>query len=93
MEETKVTKEDVEHVAKLSRLEFNESESEQIRKDLDMIVSYCAILNEVEGNAKVETEAGHPRTDEVKQSLKKSDVIKNAPVHNESSFIVPRVVE
>lgn len=93
MEETKVTKEDVEHVAKLSRLEFSESESEQIRKDLDMIVSYCSILNEVEGDAKAETEAGHPRVDEVKQSLKKSDVIKNAPVHNESSFIVPRVVE
>ncbi len=93
MEKEIVTREDVEHIAKLSRIEFSETEKVKIQEDLNMIVGYCAILNSVEGDAEIERMDGHPRTDEVKSGLLKSDVVKNAPFHNESAFIVPKVVE
>lgn len=93
MEKEIVTSEDVEHIAKLSRIEFSETEKVKIQEDLNMIVGYCDILNSVEGDAEIEKQEGHLREDEVRLGLSKSDVVKNAPVHNDSSFIVPKVVE
>lgn len=88
-----VTSEDVEHIAKLSRIEFSEAEKVKIQEDLNMIVGYCDILNSVEGDAEIKKQEGHLREDEARLGLSKSDVVKNAPVHNDSSFIVPKVVE
>lgn len=93
MEKEIVTSEDVEHIAKLSRIEFSETEKVKIQEDLNMIVGYCDILNSAEGDAEIEKQEGHLREDEVRLGLSKSDVVKNAPVHNDSSFIVPKVVE
>mgnify|MGYP000171839741 FL=1 len=93
MEKNIVSKEDVEHIAKLSRLEFSEDEMKKIQADLNMIVDYCSILNEVQGDAEVESKIGEPRADEVQVGLTKNEVVKNAPVHNDNSFIVPKVVE
>lgn len=93
MEKNIVSKEDVEHIAKLSRLEFSEDEMKKIQADLNMIVDYCSILNEVQGDAEVELKIGEPRADEVQVGLTKNEVVKNAPVHNDNSFIVPKVVE
>ena len=93
MEKNIVSKEDVEHIAKLSRLEFSEDEMKKIQADLNMIVDYFSILNEVQGDAEVESKIGEPRADEVQVGLTKNEVVKNAPVHNDNSFIVPKVVE
>lgn len=93
MEKEIVTSEDVEHIAKLSRIEFSETEKVKIQEDLNMIVGYCAILNSVEGDAEIEKPVGRLRADEAKSGLAKNDVVKNAPFHNESAFIVPKVVE
>lgn len=93
MEKEIVTSEDVEHIAKLSRIEFSETEKVKIQEDLNMIVGYCAILNSVEGDAEIEKQVGRLREDEAKSGLSKNDVVKNAPFHNESAFIVPKVVE
>lgn len=93
MEKNIVSKEDVEHIAKLSRLEFSEDEMKKIQADLNMIVDYCSILSEVQGDAEVESKIGEPRVDEVQIGLSKNEVVRNAPVHNDNSFIVPKVVE
>ncbi len=43
-----ITKEDVLHLAKLSRISVKESEIEPLMKDLDSIVNYFSQLNELD---------------------------------------------
>ena len=86
---------DVKHVADLSRLEFSNDELLKIQEDLSNIVNYCSQLSmaNVETTETKSEEQGTLREDIVRQSMDKSDVVKNAPFHNDSAFIVPRVVE
>ena len=86
---------DVNQVAVLSRLEFNEEETEGLKKDLGEIVAYFGRLLEVDttsvsGEDRI---CGELRPDEVGTNLSPADVVKNAPHHNQNAFIVPRVVE
>lgn len=86
---------DVKHVADLSRLEFTDEELSKIQEDLSSIVNYCSQLSEVVATSAVSMsgEMGTLRDDSVRESMDKADVVKNAPFHNDSAFIVPRVVE
>ena len=86
---------DVEHVASLSRLEFSEEELKKIQEDLSGVVNYFSLLSKVDtANVEISEEVvGALREDKVKESMAKEEVIKNAPFHNDSAFIVPRVVE
>lgn len=43
-----LTKQEVEHIAKLSRIELNDSELEAMRKDLSSIIGYVEKLKEVD---------------------------------------------
>ena len=95
MEKDKVSISDVEHVAKLSRLEFSEDEKEKVRNNLNDIVNYFSILSEVNttGVPILNKPEGTLRKDEVKESLNQAEIVRNAPKHTSSAFIVPRVVE
>lgn len=95
MEKETVTIKDVEHVMMLSRLECEENEKEVIKDNLNAIVNYFGLLNEVNtsGVEAVSKPVGLLRDDEVKPSMDKFDVVKNAPFHTDSAFIVPKVVE
>lgn len=90
-----VTMSDVEHVMMLSRLECEEQEKLAIKDNLNAIVNYFSLLSEVDttGVQAVSKPEGELRKDEVMPSIDKSDVVKNAPFHTDSAFIVPRVVE
>ena len=87
--------EDVKHVADLSRLEFLDSELLKIQEDLSSIVNYCSQLSMVDTSSTetIGEEQGELRADIVCPSIDKADVVRNAPFHNDSAFIVPRVVE
>lgn len=90
-----ITTSDVEMVAKLSRLEFDEVEIENIKNNLSEIVNYFGVLKEVD-TAKVEPivkPEGIHREDSVENSMSPSNVVKNAPHHTSNAFIVPKVVE
>lgn len=95
MEKNIIEISDVEHVAKLSRLEFTSEELERFQKDLSGIVEHFASISEVDTTSvpEVDCEVGIVRGDELAEGLTKEEVIKNAPSHNNSAFIVPRVVE
>ena len=86
---------DVKHVARLSRLEFTENELIKIQSDLSGVVEHFSSLSTVDTStvSDIDSEIGIVRADEVLTSFKKEEVIKNAPAHNGSAFIVPRVVE
>ena len=92
-----LSKEDVIKIAILSKLEFNDDEIENFRSDLSEILNYMNELNELD------TEGISPlfnvldlddvtRNDEVRDSLKQEEVLKNAPDKDENFIIVPKII-
>ena len=92
-----VTIKDVEHIAELARLKFNENELDNFTHQLNEILSYVDKLNELD-TENVEP-LSHPveninvfRDDKVKPSVPTEEALKNAPDKNESFFKVPKVI-
>jgi len=50
-----ITKEDVKHLAKLSRIEITESEVENLTKEIDSILGYVGQIQEAAGDVEKET--------------------------------------
>lgn len=93
-----ITIKDVEHVAKLARLEFEENEILAFTEKLDAIVGYVEMLSAVDVDAVDPTYHVLPlknrfREDEVQPSLEREAVLTNAPDRRGGCFRVPRVVE
>ncbi|MFA4924194.1 MAG: Asp-tRNA(Asn)/Glu-tRNA(Gln) amidotransferase subunit GatC [Ignavibacteriaceae bacterium] len=92
-----VTKQEVEKIAELARLEFNEKEIEHLTKELNQILHHMDKLNELD-TSNVEP-LSHPvevknvfRADELKASIKREDALRNAPDKDEEFFKVPKVI-
>jgi|ERR1041385_7790017 aspartyl-tRNA(Asn)/glutamyl-tRNA(Gln) amidotransferase subunit C len=92
-----VTIKDVEHVAKLARLEFTEAEKEKFTHQLNKILAYMEKLNEldtknVEPLSHVIELSNVFRDDIVKPSHPREEMLKNAPEKSEEFFKVPKVI-
>jgi len=92
-----ITREQVEHVALLSRLELTEAEKEQYTAQLNSILEYAAILakldtSQVDPMAHVLSLSNVFREDQVGNSLDRELVLQNAPERVEGFFKVPRIV-
>lgn len=93
-----VTKEEVEKIAKLSKLEFDEIELENIKKSMNDILEHIEILNEVDvENVEPlynvnDTLNETLREDKVINTLKKEDFINNAPDKDENFIVIPKLV-
>jgi len=92
-----LTREDVLKVAKLSMLEFKESEVMVLQNELNDILEFVSKLDEanvegVEPMTQVNDIYNSFREDIVIDSLTKEEAIKNAPEEVEGSFAVPRTV-
>jgi len=92
-----VTNEGVEKLARLSRLRFSDSEREEIKNDLQRMIRVVEKLNEldlegVEPLTFMTGEVNVLRADEVKGQVTREDALKNAPVHDEQYFKVPKVI-
>lgn len=95
-----VTKQDVEKIAELARLEFSGEELEGFTGDLNKILGYIDQLKEVDvsgvsplENINEQVEKNPLRTDEVRESLPQSEALKNAPKAADGFFLVPKVIE
>ena len=93
----KITREEVEHVARLARLELPPDEMERVTGQLDTLLSYVAKLDEVDTNGVAVTihtgVAGNCfREDEVRPSLLRESALAGAPQQNGESFVVPRIL-
>ena len=93
-----ITREQVEHVAYLSRLHLSDEELRTFAVQLDTILGYMAKLNELDTSGvepMVHGIAGSQpaRSDEVAASLDPEDALANAPDRAEGCFRVPRIVE
>lgn len=92
-----VTLKDVERIAVLARLSFNEEEKKKLTGELNRILDYMEQLNEVETES-VEPlshviEPNHgARADELRPSLSREDALHNAPDRTDKFFRVPKVI-
>ncbi|MFQ6003249.1 MAG: Asp-tRNA(Asn)/Glu-tRNA(Gln) amidotransferase subunit GatC [Candidatus Zixiibacteriota bacterium] len=93
-----ITKEDVEKVAKLAKLEFSEEEKEKFTHQLAQIVRYVEKLNEldtddVEPTFHVLDIKNVLREDKVLSGLSPKEALANAPAKKDNYFSVPKVIE
>ena len=89
---------DVQHVAILARLEFNEKEIEQFTHQLARILDYIGKLNELDTTDVPPTSHPLPLRNVVKEDVAKSSydrdtVLEGAPSVEEGYFEVPKVIE
>lgn len=89
---------DVEHVAKLARLKFNDQEKEKFTHELNDILKYVEKLSEVDTEGVDISISSYPmynalREDEVQPSMDRKTVLENAPDSGYGYFKVPKVIE
>ena len=94
----KITKEQVEHVAKLARLAITEEEKSTFSEQLSAILTYVDQLNEldtskVEPTSHVISMQNVFREDRVKNCLPREEALTGAPDVTEEFFRVPRIIE
>ena len=88
----------VDHLARLSRLHFAESEKKEIREDLEQMIQFVDKLNEVDTSGlepvlHMSTEVNRLRDDEIKGSISSNDALKNATDSRDQFFTVPKVIK
>ncbi|MDI6703526.1 MAG: Asp-tRNA(Asn)/Glu-tRNA(Gln) amidotransferase subunit GatC [bacterium] len=93
-----ITKEEVEYIARLARLEFDETEKEAFTHQLDKILEYVDKINELDTSHVQPSSHVIPlenvlREDNVKESLPRDLVLANAPKKERGYFKVPKVIE
>lgn len=93
----KITREEVEHVANLARLNLSEEELARMTGQLDTILSYVAKLDELDTTDVLPTTHAFSinnafREDEVTESLPREEALANGPKENGEAFIVPAIL-
>lgn len=94
----KIDKDEIENIAKLSRIRLNEKEREMFAHQLNNILSYIEKLNTLD------TESVLPmaytsdvsnvfREDKLETSIPLQDAMMNAPATKSGFFKVPKVIE
>jgi len=88
----------VTKLANLARLQFNAGEKEEIKNDLQRMIQFVEKLNEldttgVEPLLHMSGQVNILRDDEVKGSVSRAEGLRNAPVHDEEFFKVPKVIK
>lgn len=94
----KLSKEEIEKLAHLARLEFAENELDQMKADLEKILAFVGRidalnLEDVEPLIYMNKEVDKLRADEAKLELTKEDALKNAPDRDSDYFRVPKVLK
>ena len=89
---------DIEHVARLARLDLTEDEKARLREQLSLIIEHAAKVGEVAADDVPPTAYAIPRSnvlraDEITPSLSTAEVLANAPEVEADRFKVPRIVE
>ncbi len=93
----KITKEQVLHVAKLARLHLDEGAIELYTKQLGDILTYMDTMNSLDTRAVSATSHAISvtnafREDEPKPSMSVKLSLGNAPLSEDGSFVVPKVI-
>ncbi len=89
---------DIEHVARLARLDLTHEEKARLHEQLGAILEHAAKVGEVAADHVPPTAYAIPRSnvlrpDEPTPSIPHEDALANAPDEEDGRFKVPRVVE
>lgn len=89
---------DIEHVARLARLELTSQEKERLKRQLGLILDHAAKVGEVATADVPPTAYAIPRAnvlrpDEPRPSLPREEALANAPEREDDRFKVPRIAE
>ena len=93
-----ITKQEVEKVAKLARLELTDSEKAAFTKQLSQILTHVETLKQydttgVEPTATVLGQVNVFRSDDARPSLSVERAVANAPESTDGFFVVPKIIE
>ena len=94
----KITREEVEHVAKLARLALEDQEITSLTSQMDAILDYVDKLNELDTAGIEPTAHAVPmdnafREDRTAAAIGIERALANAPAKSGSCFKVPKVIE
>ncbi len=94
----KITEQDIQNVASLSRLKIRPDESAKILSQLNEILTYIENLNSIDTTNIEPTTYALPmqnvfREDKVKPSIDRELALSTAPLQEDGYFKVPRVLE
>ncbi len=95
---SRISTDQVKHVAHLARLAITEEEANRFTQQLDKIITYAEQLNEVdtenvEPTSHVLEIKNVMREDVAKPGLPNEEVLKNAPDHQDGQIKVPPIIE
>jgi aspartyl-tRNA(Asn)/glutamyl-tRNA(Gln) amidotransferase subunit C len=94
----KVNNKLVEHLAHLSRLDFDDDSKEKMKFDFEKMLDFVAKLEKVD-TANVEplsymsSELNVLREDKVEEVLTQEQALRNAPVNDTDYIRIPKVIE
>ena len=93
----KITKEEVEHVARLARLELDDASIDKFVGQIGEILDYIDKLNAIDTSNVAATSHAISlnnafREDRVEGHLDREAALANAPEKEDGSFVVPKVV-
>jgi aspartyl-tRNA(Asn)/glutamyl-tRNA(Gln) amidotransferase subunit C len=93
-----ITREDVAHLARLSRLALTDEELDRMASQLDVILGAVARVGEVAADDIPPTSHSVPltnvfRPDEVRPSLPRDAALSGAPAAEQGRFRVPRILD
>lgn len=95
---SRISEDQVKHVAHLARLAISEDEVVMFTSQLDAIISFAEKLNEldtedVQPTSHVLYMKNVMREDVAKEGLPVDEVLKNAPDHKNGQIRVPSIIE
>ena len=93
-----ITREQVERVASLARLSLTDDEAERMAEELDRILEFVEVLEQVDTEGVEPTSHVMPlqtplREDRAVESLDPELALANAPLREGTAFVVPKVIE
>ena len=88
----------IEKLSRLAMLEFDETEKEEIKKDLQKMIGFVDKLQEldttgVEPLLHMSPSMNVLRADVPAEMLSREEALRNAPLHDEQYFKVPKVIK
>lgn len=89
---------EVEHIAKLARLNLTDEEKSRYREQLSSILDYVTMLQELDtteisASSGIQPEECRLRMDDPLTAMSTADLLKNAPATTKNQFKVPPVFE
>ena len=94
----KVNNKLVEHLAHLSRLDFDDNSKEKMKFDFEKMLDFVAKLEEVDTDnveplSYMSSELNVLREDKVEQVLTQEQALKNAPVNDTDYIRISKVID